>query len=226
MFKKCFLGFFLLVLLSTQVTSFAQAKAKKHTLSSRGKQRSKQGVNKKGNGAKLIKSSFKKSTKRHSTKKRISSKRYVVSAKEDSIRNNTLQIIASNKEKERITDSIHRSYVLLQNISNSTTVDQGYFATMFTEQKQSASIQTLEGTASVFKSISGWQDKKFYILTNEIPVGTIVKVTTADLKIIFAKVINALPEVSNSIQYRLSDAAAAILGVNKNNKTFPISVTY
>ncbi len=200
-----------------QETSFAQSKAKKHATSSKGKKTFKQ-VGKKGG---------KKSSKQHSTKKRSSSKqRYVVSAKEDSIRSNTLQIIASNKEKERITDSIHRSYVLLQNISNSTTVDQGYFATMFTEQKQSAAIQTIEGTASIFKSISGWQDKKFYILTNEIPVGTIVKVTTADLKIIFAKVINALPEVSNSIQYRLSDAAAAILGVNKNNKTFPISVTY
>jgi len=209
-----------------QKVSFAQTKAKKHATSSKGKTVHKKAVK---NGEPISKSgkkAFKKSSKRRSSKKGASSKRYVVSAKEDSIRSNTLQIIASNKEKERITDSIHRSYVLLQNISNSTTVDQGYFATMFTEQKKSASIQTLEGTASVFKSISGWQDKKFYILTNEIPVGTIVKVTTADLKIIFAKVINALPEVSNSIQYRLSDAAAAILGVNKNNKTFPISVTY
>jgi len=209
-----------------QETSFAQSKAKKHAASSKGKTVYKKAVKNGVSIAKSGKKAFKKSSKRRSSKKGASSKRYVVSAKEDSIRSNTLQIIASNKEKERITDSIHRSYVLLQNISNSTTVDQGYFATMFTEQKQSASIQTLEGTASVFKSISGWQDKKFYILTNEIPVGTIVKVTTADLKIIFAKVINALPEVSNSIQYRLSDAAAAILGVNKNNKTFPISVTY
>jgi len=209
-----------------QETSFAQSKAKKHAASSKGKTVYKKAVKNGVSIAKSGKKAFKKSSNRRSSKKGASSKRYVVSAKEDSIRSNTLQIIASNKEKERITDSIHRSYVLLQNISNSTTVDQGYFATMFTEQKQSASIQTLEGTASVFKSISGWQDKKFYILTNEIPVGTIVKVTTADLKIIFAKVINALPEVSNSIQYRLSDAAAAILGVNKNNKTFPISVTY
>jgi hypothetical protein len=226
MFKKCFLGFFLCTLLITQVTVYAQSKAKKHTSISKSKKRSSKGVKKGVNSATSGKKSFKKGSKLRSSKKGNSSKRYIASAKEDSIRNNTLQIIASNKEKERITDSIHRSYVLLQNISNNTTVDQGYFATMFTEQKRSASFQNLEGTASVFKSISGWQDKKFYILTNEIPVGTIVKVTTADLKIIFAKVINALPEVSNSIQYRLSDAAAAILGVNKNNKTFPISVTY
>ena len=107
---------------------------------------------------------------------------------------------------------------------NTTKVDEGYFATLFSDQKKSASFQTLDGTASVFKSISGWQDKKFYILTNEIPIGTIVKITTADFKTICAKVINALPDVSNSIQYRLSDAAAAILGIT--NKTFQITVTY
>jgi hypothetical protein len=95
---------------------------------------------------------------------------------------------------------------------------------LFTNQKKSASFQTLEGTAAVFKSVSGWEDKKFYILTNQLPIGTIVRITTSDLKSICAKVINALPEVGNSIQYRLSDAAAAILGIT--NKTFQISVTY
>jgi hypothetical protein len=72
--------------------------------------------------------------------------------------------------------------------------------------------------------MSGWKDNKFYILTNELPVGTIVRITTSDLKSICAKVINALPEVGNAIQYRLNDAAAAILGVT--NKTFQVSVTY
>ena len=55
-------------------------------------------------------------------------------------------------------------------------------------------------------------------------MGTIVRITTSDLKSICAKVINALPEVGNAIQYRLNDAAAAILGVT--NKTFQVSVTY
>ena len=40
---------------------------------------------------------------------------------------------------------------------------------MFSKQKQAATFQTIQGTAAVFKSVSGWEDKKFYILTNEIP---------------------------------------------------------
>lgn len=131
-----------------------------------------------------------------------------------------LKLIADNKEKMRLSDSLRKSIILV----NNTELEEGYFASLFTNQKKTASFQTLEGTAAFFKSVSGWEDKKFYILTNQLPVGTIVRITTTDLKSICAKVINALPEVGNSIQYRVSDAAAAILGIT--NKTFQISVTY
>jgi hypothetical protein len=131
-----------------------------------------------------------------------------------------LKLIADNKEKMRLSDSLRKSTILV----NNTELEEGYFASLFTNQKKTASFQTLEGTAAVFKSVSGWEDKKFYILTNQLPVGTIVRITTTDLKSICAKVINALPVVGNSIQYRVSDAAAAILGIT--NKTFQISVTY
>jgi hypothetical protein len=131
-----------------------------------------------------------------------------------------LQMIAQNKEKSRIADSVNKSFIT--NLNNPD--EEGYFASLFSNQKKSASFQTMEGTAAVFKSVSGWQDKKFYILTNQLPVGTLVRITTADLKSICAKVINALPEMGNAVQYRLNDAAAAILGIT--NKTFQISVTY
>lgn len=129
------------------------------------------------------------------------------------------EMIALNQEKKRIDDSTHK-----QVFTNVGKEEEGYFAPYFTRQKQVANFQTLEGTAAVFKSVSGWEDKKFYILTNELPVGTLVRVTTPDLKSICAKVISALPDVSATIKYRLNDAAAAILGIT--SKTFPISVTY
>jgi len=193
-------------------------------------------VAKKGSSVKTAtaknKISPKKSIRKRATYKKGSVKRksryrskYMAVKKVDTVRQNTLQVISSNKEKARVNDSIHNALISHQRDgTNTTKVDEGYFATLFSDQKKSASFQTLDGTASVFKSISGWQDKKFYILTNEIPVGTIVKITTTDFKTICAKVINALPDVSNSIQYRLSDAAAAILGIT--NKTFQITVTY
>lgn len=126
-------------------------------------------------------------------------------------------MIAQNIEKKKQTDSAHK--LVFVNVNKD---EEGYFANMFS--KQAASFQTIEGTAAVFKSVSGWEDKKFYILTNEIPVGTLVRITTPDLKSICAKVISALPDMGNSIQYRLNDAAAAILGLT--SKTFKISVTY
>jgi hypothetical protein len=129
-------------------------------------------------------------------------------------------MIAQNKEQTRIKDSIQKTNF----VHVRTTENEGYFASFFSNQKKAASFQTLNGTAAVFKSMSGWKDNKFYILTNELPVGTIVRITTSDFKSICAKVINALPEVGNAIQYRLNDAAAAILGVT--NKTFQVSVTY
>ena len=164
--------------------------------------------------------SKKKSSKYSKSKKKSAKSKKSVTKVAPVVRTAQWQMIAQNKEQSRIKDSVQKTTL----VQESTTVNEGYFASFFSNQKKAATFQTLNGTAAVFKSMSGWQDNKFYILTNELPVGTIVRITTADLKSICAKVINALPEVGNAIQYRLNDAAAAILGVT--NKTFQVSVTY
>jgi len=163
--------------------------------------------------SKSKKGSKKKSSKYSKSKKSVAKVAPVV-------RTAQWQMIAQNKEQSRIKDSVQKTNL----VQVSTASNEGYFASFFSNQKKAATFQTLNGTAAVFKSMSGWQDNKFYILTNELPVGTIVRITTSDFKSICAKVINALPEVGNAIQYRLNDAAAAILGVT--NKTFQVSVTY
>jgi hypothetical protein len=163
--------------------------------------------------SKSKKGSKKKSSKYSKSKKSVAKVAPVV-------RTAQWEMIAQNKVQSRIKDSVQKKNL----VQVSTTTNEGYFASLFSSQKKAATFQTLNGTAAVFKSMSGWQDNKFYILTNELPVGTIVRITTADFKSICAKVINALPEVGNAIQYRLNDAAAAILGVT--NKTFQVSVTY
>jgi hypothetical protein len=163
--------------------------------------------------SKSKKGSKKKSSKYSKSKKSVAKVAPVV-------RTAQWEMIAQNKEQSRIKDSVQKKNL----VQVSTVANEGYFASLFSSQKKAATFQTLNGTAAVFKSMSGWQDNKFYILTNELPVGTIVRITTADFKSICAKVINALPEVGNAIQYRLNDAAAAILGVT--NKTFQVSVTY
>ena len=170
--------------------------------------------------SKSKKGSIKKSSKYSKSKKKSSNSKKSVAKVAPVVRTAQWQMIAQNKEQSRIKDSVQKTKL----VQVSTTANEGYFASFFSSQKKAATFQTLNGTAAVFKSMSGWQDNKFYILTNELPVGTIVRITTSDLKSICAKVINALPEVGSAIQYRLNDAAAAILGVT--NKTFQVSVTY
>jgi hypothetical protein len=173
-----------------------------------------------GKSSKSKKGSKKKSSKYSKSKKYSSKSKKSVSKVAPVVRTAQWQMIAQNKEQSRIKDSLQKRIL----VQESNVANEGYYASFFSNQKKAATFQTLNGTAAVFKSMSGWQDNKFYILTNELPVGTIVRITTSDFKSICAKVINALPEVGNAIQYRLNDAAAAILGVT--NKTFQVSVTY
>ena len=209
----------------TQSTSFAakhkkQAKKHKTSVSASKKKKSKKTVaykkssKKKGNY-------YAKNSRKHKKSKRH--KGYRLSSEElaadKAKRSASKDMIAQNLEKKKQTDSAHK--LVFVNVNKE---EEGYFASMFSKQKEAASFQTIEGTAAVFKSVSGWEDKKFYILTNDIPVGTLVRITTPDFKSICAKVISALPDMGNSIQYRLNDAAAAILGMT--TKTFKISVTY
>lgn len=91
---------------------------------------------------------------------------------------------------------------------------EGFFKSIYENGGKRAS-----GTAGIFKSKSGWQDKKYYALMNDAPIGTIVKVTNPSTnKIVYAKILGQLPDMKESIglTLRLSDAAAAELGVSEN----------
>jgi hypothetical protein len=217
MFKKCVLLF--LVIMGVFTTDVVFAKSKKR--SKQVVQTSKRATSKTGNkkNRHIVKG---RSKKKHKLPHNIQAEVIVTGTDSngDKVVSNPKQMIASNNEKNRIADSVHKATV-----ENTIKEDkEGYFASMFASKNKTASFQTMEGTAAVFKSLSGWDDKKFYVLTNMLPVGTIVRITTPELKSICAKVINSLPEVGNTVQYRLNDAAAAILGIN--NKTFPVTVTY
>jgi LysM repeat protein len=92
-----------------------------------------------------------------------------------------------------------------------------YFATGFTQQSKEGKEQKLDNPVyGIFKSSSGWQDGKYYMLMNDVVPGTIVKITTsATGKFIHAKVLGAVPpgKESEGMALRISNAAAAALGV-------------
>ena len=56
-----------------------------------------------------------------------------------------------------------------------------------------------EGDAGIFKSTSGWNDKKYYCLHNSAAPGSIIKVTNqANGKFIFAKVLDLIPDIKQN----------------------------
>ena len=85
------------------------------------------------------------------------------------------------------------------------------------------------GSASIFKSTSGWQDAKYYALMNNISPGTVVRITNpVNSRIIFAKVLGELPpgKENDGLLIRISNAAAAELKINEKDPKFPAEVSY
>lgn len=98
----------------------------------------------------------------------------------------------------------------------------GYFRSGYTSAGKSTA-----GNAGIFRSTSGWKDGKYYALMNNVPVGTIVKITyTSTNKSVFAKILGQLPDMRESVglTVRLSDAAAAELGAEMGK--FYVDVAY
>src|ERR1044072_138339 len=98
----------------------------------------------------------------------------------------------------------------------------GYFRSGYSGNGKSTA-----GNAGIFRSTSGWKDGKYYALMNDVPVGTIVKITyTSTNKSVFAKVLGQLPDMRESVglTVRLSDAAAAELGAEMGK--FYVDVAY
>ena len=101
-----------------------------------------------------------------------------------------------------------------------SATDQGFFASQFVSTQQE-----ITGTAGVLKTSSGWLDKKYYVLMNNVAPGTIVKISVNN-NIIYAKVLEALPDVKEDqgLILRVSNAAASILNITENK--FQVTVNY
>lgn len=78
----------------------------------------------------------------------------------------------------------------------------------------------LTGVASTFKTASGWLDKKYYVLINNVTEGSIVAVA-ANNKVVYAKVLGGLPDIKedNGVLLRINNAAASALGITDNKFT-------
>lgn len=101
----------------------------------------------------------------------------------------------------------------------------GYFASLYGKDVEGRSLKTETGSSMVFKTTAGFTDKKYYILMNGVPPGSVVKISFAD-KTIYAKVLWKLDDMKDNegLKFRISDAAAATLGISDTK--FDLTVMY
>jgi LysM repeat protein len=107
----------------------------------------------------------------------------------------------------------------------SSALEEGFFAQQYAVQTTGLQLKVQTMESSIFKTMTGWDDKKYYVLANGVPEGTIVRLT-ANNKSVCAKVLGSLPVMKgdNGLQLRVSNAAAAALGLEANR--FQLMVTY
>jgi len=104
--------------------------------------------------------------------------------------------------------------------------DEGFFASLYVKNDLTLVQKSFSGNAATFKTISGWTDRKYYVLINYITPGTIVRITASNQKSICARVLGALPETKGAegLLLRMSNSAASVLDMK--DQQFTVTLTY
>lgn len=103
----------------------------------------------------------------------------------------------------------------------------GFFKKSFDDQSVSRLPLTGFGKGGTFKTTSGWEDGKYYAFSNDAAPGTFIKVTdNASQKSIYAKVLDAIPDIKQNegLSVIISNSAGAALGTGEG--IFDCSVNY
>ena len=107
--------------------------------------------------------------------------------------------------------------------------DEKHNSDHYFEAQYKKGNHTKVAATSIFKTDIGWNDGgKYFILIDEASVGSIVKVTNPlNSKFIYAKVLGKMSgmDINNGFDIRISDAAAATLGI-KNTDKFNVEINY
>jgi len=136
------------------------------------------------------------------------------------------EIIPVAKEEPRRTEP-----AFAKQETTATSSEQGYFKKSFEQQVKSIPVsKNATVTSGIFKTTSGWQDAKYYLLIDGVPSGTIVKVINPDNNIaVYAKVLGEMNGIRQNQGYdiRISNAAASTLGIPvSDTDKFILKVNY
>jgi hypothetical protein len=106
--------------------------------------------------------------------------------------------------------------------SKPANTDQGYFKISFDQQtRRSPVTKKATVTSGIFKTSSGWQDSKYYMLIDNVPTGTIVKlINPGNNRVVYAKVLGEMKGIrqNEGLDIRISNAAAATMGIADTDK--------
>jgi LysM repeat protein len=109
------------------------------------------------------------------------------------------------------------------------TGEEGFFKWHFQQQaKQQPVSKDQAVTSGIFKTTSGWNDGKYYLLIDDVQPGIIVKITNpTNNKSVYAKVLGKMEGINlnKGLDIRISNAAASTLGVTETDK-FIVKVNY
>ena len=105
----------------------------------------------------------------------------------------------------------------------------GFFKPYFEEQvKRTPAKKQATVTSGVFKTTSGWQDAKYYLLIDNVSTGSIVRISNPNNnQVVYAKVLGQMNGIrqNQGLDIRISNAAASALGVNEDDK-FVVQINY
>ncbi len=106
---------------------------------------------------------------------------------------------------------------------------EGYFKNQFESQVKTNPVSKNETvTSGIFKTASGWQDGKYYLMIDKVPAGTIIKVINpTNNKAIYAKVLGEMSGIrqNEGLDIRISNAAATVLQITEQDK-FILKASY
>ena len=130
------------------------------------------------------------------------------------------------KEEIKATEPV---FTKVKEEVKTTVNEEGFFKSHFNRQIVVYPIsKEVTVTSGIFKTTSGWQDKKYFVLMDKVEPGMIVKVTNpSNFRIIYAKVLYSMEGTrqNQGLDIRMSNAAADALGIADTEK-FIVKVKY
>lgn len=144
----------------------------------------------------------------------------------------------SKKEEKKITEEEEKAEKKEEKATPAPVVKedrrpsiegQGYFRKDYEQQIKVSPVMKEETvTSGIFKTTSGWEDSKYYLLIDKVQPGTIIKVVNpTNNKAIYAKVLGEMAGIRQNEGYniRISNAGAAALEIAEQDK-FIVKVKY